>query len=123
LTGDLGVLDESGALRITGRVKTLIEVGGMKVNPLEVEHTLNRHPGVAECVVVASLVSQTLSRMTVYFVPADASDPPSAAELRRFAKESLAPYKVPRVFKAIDQLPRSSLGKVQRASLAGAGHG
>jgi len=123
LTGDLGVLDESGALRITGRVKTLIEVGGMKVNPLEVEHTLNRHPGVAECVVVASLVSQTLSRMTVYFVPADASDPPSAAELRRFAKESLAPYKVPRVFKAIDQLPRSSLGKVRRASLAGAGHG
>ena len=121
LTGDLGTLDENGALTITGRVKTLIEIGGMKVNPMEVEAVLTQHPGVAECVVLANFVSQTLSRMTAYFVPANAAEPPSAAELRAFAKDRLAPYKVPRVFKPIEAMPRSSLGKVQRAVLAEAG--
>lgn len=121
LTGDLGVIDSSGSLNITGRVKTLIEVGGMKVNPIEVEGVLVQHPGVNECVVVSNLVSKTVSRITAYFVPTDPASPPTAAELRSYAKERLAPYKVPRVFKPIDQLPRTSLGKVQRAALTEAG--
>lgn len=121
ITGDLGMLDEAGALTITGRVKTLIEVGGMKVNPMEIEAVLAQHPGVHECAVVPTAVSSTLARVTAYFVPANTDAPPSAAELRRYAKDRLAPYKVPRLFKPIAQLPRSSLGKVQRAALAEAG--
>lgn len=117
LTGDLGLVDDTGALRITGRVKTLIEVGGIKVNPVEVEGVLVQHPGIAECVVVSSLVTQTISRITAYFVPTDLNSPPTTTELRNFMKDVLAPYKVPRVFKPIDRLPRSSLGKVQRAAL------
>ena len=90
----------------------------MKVNPMEVERVLAQHPGVAECAVVPVAVSQTLSRVTAYYVPADQQNPPSASELRKHARQRLAGYKVPRVFRSIDQLPRSSLGKVLRARLA-----
>ena len=113
LTGDLGRLDAHGALTITGRLKLLIDVGGMKVNPLEVESVLMEHPCVGECAVVPTPISQTLVRLKAYVVPraADAIDP---QELRRFARQHLAQYKVPRTFEICSQLPRSPLGKLQR---------
>lgn len=118
LSGDLGQLDEDGALTITGRVKTLIEVGGMKVNPLEIEAALTSHPAVAQCAVVPVRVTQTLSRVTAFYVPQDPQNPPDSAQLRRYLKDRLAPYKLPRTYKPIDELPRTSLGKVKRALLA-----
>ena len=121
LTGDLGRLDVNGALTITGRVKTLIEVGGMKVNPMQVEAALCGHPAVSQCAVVPVQVTQTLSRVTAFYVPEDPHNPPGATELRQFLKDRLAPYKLPRTYKPIDELPRTSLGKVKRAVLSEAG--
>lgn len=117
LTGDLGTLSDAGELTITGRLKTLIEVGGMKVNAMEVEQVIAEHPAVAECVVVPVQITETLSRLTAFVLPADAAAPPSAAELREHARARLAGYKVPRAFEFVTELPRSSLGKVQRRVL------
>ena len=121
LTGDLGSIDRAGALTITGRVKTLIEVGGMKVNPMEVERALGDHPGVAECAVVPVLVTQTLSRVTAFIVPTNPHQPPSASVLRGFVKPQLATYKVPRAFNIVEALPKTSLGKVKRRQLMESG--
>jgi acyl-coenzyme A synthetase/AMP-(fatty) acid ligase len=117
LTGDLGLLDEYGGLTLTGRLKALIDIGGMKVNAMEVERVLAEHASVAECVVVPARITDTLSRLTAFVIPADPANPPTANALRAHAKARLAAYKVPRAFTFVDSLPRTSLGKVQRRKL------
>ena len=114
LTGDLGRLDTSGALTLTGRIKLLVDIAGRKVNPLEVEEVLCSHPGVAECVVVPLRISDTLCRLRAVIVPAQPSEPLNLRELRQFARERLSGYKVPRVFEVRETLPRSAAGKVLR---------
>ncbi len=115
LTGDLGRIDGAGRLFITGRLKLLVDVGGLKVNPLEVEAVLREHPAVDDCVVVPIVVSETITRLrAVYTSRGGVSDD----DLRRFLKERLAPHKVPRVFEPVDALPRSPSGKVLRQPVA-----
>ncbi len=121
LTGDLGRLDEAGRLYLTGRLKHVIDVGGLKVNPQEVEGVLAAHPGVAECVVVATEASDTVTRLRAVFVARDPARTPTDADLRAFLKERLSGHKVPRVFEAAPSLPRSPTGKVLRAHVAGPG--
>lgn len=117
LTGDLGRLDAAGALAITGRLKLLIDVGGFKVNPFEVEAAIAGHPAVRECVVVPMPVSPTLMRLKAFVTLAPGRDGIGAGELRRFARARLAAYKVPRVFEVRERLPKSPTGKVQRQQL------
>lgn len=116
-TGDLGRLDEHGNLTITGRVRLLIDTGGMKVNPIEVESVLAAHPDVLECVVVPVQQSQTVQRLCALIVPRDQASLPSSDSIRRFAKEKLAAYKVPRMIEIRASLPRTSTGKVIRRLL------
>ena len=117
LTGDLGRLDPLGTLTITGRTKLLIDVGGRKVNPLEVEAVLAQHPMVERCVVVPVPVSDTVCRTKAIVVPrAGATLAPDA--LRHFARDRLAAYKVPRVFEIRPTLPLSPTGKVLRHLVA-----
>jgi len=113
LTGDLGRLDRSGALTLTGRIKLLIDIGGRKVNPLEIEQVMQSHPDVSACVVVPMRASQTLFRLRAIVTPA-AGRVPDVRELRAWAKERLSGYKVPRVFEVRESLPRSVTGKVLR---------
>ena len=116
LTGDLGRLDADGNLTVTGRLKLLIDVGGLKVNPVEVEEVMAQHPGVASCVVVPVRVSETVSRLKAIVTPRpdSAAAPPAAESLRRFARSRLTGYKVPRVFEIRDSLPKSPTGKILR---------
>jgi len=113
-TGDLGTLDRDGRLTITGRLKLMIDVGGVKVNPLEVERTLCEHPAVAECVVVALPITAAVSRLRAVIVPRRGHAAPDAGDLRAFARDRLATYKVPRVFEFRPSLPKSPTGKVLR---------
>jgi len=113
-TGDLGTLDPRGNLRLTGRLKLMIDIGGAKVNPLEVERVLCAFPGIAECVVVPAAVTATVSRLRAVMVPHQGSTPPSGADLRAFARDRLATHKVPRLYEFRDRLPRSPTGKVLR---------
>ncbi len=114
LTGDLGKLDEHGALTITGRIRLLIDVGGRKVNPLEVEQVIREHPGVAECVVVPVKVSHTVSRIKAVVIPRESGSAELAEQIRDFARQRLSAYKVPRMVEFRDTLPRTPLGKVLR---------
>lgn len=113
-TGDLGHVDAAGNLVLTGRATLLVDVGGRKVNPLEVEAVLAEHPQVAEVVVVPVPQTQTAFRLAAVVVPRDASTPPDPAHVRRFARQRLAAYKVPRQVVVRPSLPRSPAGKVLR---------
>ena len=114
LTGDLGILSASGTLTITGRLKLLIDIGGRKVNPLEVESVLLRHPDVGACVVVPMKLSDTVQRLKAILTPASPDLEVSIRSVRSFAREHLSPYKVPRVFEIRASLPTSPAGKVLR---------
>ncbi len=117
LTGDLARIDRSGRATITGRLKLMIDAGGYKVNPLEVEATLLTHPAVAECAVVPLALSATIQRLLALVVAKDPQRPPTNAELRGFLRERLSPTKVPRQFRMVASLPRSPQGKLQRHRL------
>ena len=114
LTGDIGKLDSRGALTITGRLKLLIDVGGRKVNPAEVEAVIASHPDVGACVVVPIVADQHISRVKAIVTPARPNIEISVQDLRRFARERLSAYKVPRVFEVRPSLPISPAGKVIR---------
>ncbi len=116
-TGDLGRMDASGRLFVTGRIKLLIDVGGFKVNPLEVESVLMRHPDVREAVVVPLPYSDTVSRLKAVILPLPGRTP-TRRELLAFARRHLIPYQVPRVFEVRSEVPRSPTGKILRAELA-----
>jgi long-chain acyl-CoA synthetase len=116
LTGDLGRLDASGRLTLTGRLKLLIDVGGLKVNPLEVEAVLMRHPAVREAVALELPYTETASRVKAIIIPEDDQEV-DVEELQRFAREQLIHYKVPRVFEICRTVPRSPTGKILRQEL------
>jgi acyl-CoA synthetase (AMP-forming)/AMP-acid ligase II len=119
LTGDLGSLDEHGNLVLAGRIKLMIEVGGRKVNPLEVESVLCDHPMVGQCVVVPMALSETVTRLKAIVTPRNTETPIVPEELRRFAKQRLSSYKVPRAFEVRDRLPQTPTGKILRRLLQG----
>lgn len=113
-TGDIGEIDPAGNLCITGRINLLLEIGGKKVNPLEVEEVLRQHPAVADCVVAPVRQSETILRLKAIVTPRDPSAPPQIIDLRKFARQRLASYKVPRLYEVRDSLPRTAAGKIQR---------
>jgi long-chain acyl-CoA synthetase len=115
LSGDLGKLDEDGRLTITGRKKLLIEVGGYKVDPIEVEDVVVAHPKVAEAVVVGvetKVQGEELVKAVV--VPSDELDD---RELIGFCQQRLANFKVPQVVEFREEIPKSPLGKILRKYL------
>jgi malonyl-CoA/methylmalonyl-CoA synthetase len=118
-TGDLGELDGTGYLVITGRAKELIISGGYNVYPREVEDAVRAHPAIADVAVVGTPSSEWGELVTAYVETKGSETPPEVAELRRFLADRLAPYKQPRLLHAVDALPRNALGKVQKHRLRG----
>jgi long-chain acyl-CoA synthetase len=115
-TGDLGRLDEDGFLWIEGRLSDMINRGGLKVVPQEVEEVLRRHPGVADAC-VAGVPDARLGEVPVAWIRPAAGAAPAQAELQEFARRSLAGYKVPVAVRLIQELPRNEIGKVLRREL------
>jgi acyl-CoA synthetase (AMP-forming)/AMP-acid ligase II len=116
-TGDLGWLDEEGYLCLVGRKGEMIIRGGENVYPLEVEHVLAEHPAVADAAVVGVADQRLGETVKAYIVPAAASAPPDLGELRSFARERLAGFKVPALWEFTDALPVNASGKLMRATL------
>lgn len=116
LMGDLGRIESDGALTITGRLKLLIDVGGFKVNPLEVEQTMAQHPSIGEVVVVPVPISETVSRLRAVVTSSGRGDVP-IEEVRAFVRARLAPHKVPRIIDVVRTLPKSPTGKILRRQL------
>jgi long-chain acyl-CoA synthetase len=115
-SGDLGRLDAAGNVRLTGRLNLLIDVRGMKVNPLEVEAVLRDHPAVDQAVVVPLPVTAAAGRLKAIVTarPGEAID---EADLLAFARRRLSGHKVPRHVEVRPSLPRSPTGKVLRREL------
>lgn len=114
-TGDQGKLDEDGYLHLTGRIKELINRGGEKISPLEVDNILLRHPAVAEALAFAVAHKSLGEDIHAAVVLKDAA---TETELKAYCAEVLADFKVPKQIHILDQLPRGATGKLQRLSMA-----
>ena len=112
-TGDVVTVDADGFTTIVDRVKELIITGGFNVSPSEVELVLRAHPAVKDAAVVG-LPAETGGERVVAAIMLQEGESADATELRAFARDRLAGYKVPRAFYVLDDLPRSMLGKVLR---------
>jgi acyl-CoA synthetase (AMP-forming)/AMP-acid ligase II len=115
-TGDRGVLDGDGYVSLIGRIKELINRGGEKISPLEVDAALLAHPAVAEAASFGAPDAKYGEEVhAVVVLRADAT----AEQLRAFCAERLAEFKVPKVFHMVAEVPKGPTGKVQRRNLAG----
>lgn len=115
-TGDIGMLDADGFLYITGRKKDIIIVGGENVFPGEIEEVLMKHPQVTEAAVIG-VPDTSRGETTLAFVMLKDAQSATELELRSFAREQLAGYKVPRRIRIVDDMPRGPTGKVQKRKL------
>lgn len=118
--GDLGWLDEDGYLYVADRRVDLIISGGANVFPAEVEAALADHPAIADVVVVGLIDEEWGRRVHAIVEPADPAAPPSADEVIAYARQRLAPYKVPKTVEVVDAVPRSEATKVSRSALVAA---
>jgi acyl-CoA synthetase (AMP-forming)/AMP-acid ligase II len=115
-TGDLGRVDADGFLWVEGRVSDMINRGGLKIVPHEVEEVLRLHPQVADAC-VAGVPDERLGEVPVAWVRAVAGTQPDPEALRGFARLRLAGYKVPVAVRFVDDFPRTEIGKVLRREL------
>lgn len=116
-TGDLGRIHPNGYLQPTGRLKEMLKVGGSNVSPTEVEAVLAEHPAVRNAVVVG-VPDRRLAEVAHAIVELRADARVSADDLIGFCKARIADYKVPRSIDIVEDLPRLSTGKIDRAALA-----
>lgn len=116
-TGDQGQFDDEGYLSLTGRLKEIINRGGEKVSPLEVDGVLSAHPAVAQVVTFAvphAKLGEEVAAAVVLKEGAEATE----AQIREFAAERLAGFKVPRKVVILTEIPKGATGKLQRIGLA-----
>jgi acyl-CoA synthetase len=117
-TGDLGYVTAEGVLSMTGRVKEIINRGGEKFSVREIEDALVRYPDVVEAAVVPAPHPRLGEQPAAYVLTRPGSSP-SPEDLQAFLKSSgLAPQKIPRVWRYVDDLPRTASGKVKKFVLA-----
>ncbi|MGI9389693.1 MAG: acyl--CoA ligase [Boseongicola sp.] len=116
-TGDQGALDDEGYLRLTGRLKEIINRGGEKISPLEVDELLMDHPAVQQCVAFAC-PHQKLGEEVAAAIVLREGMSASETEIREFASERAADFKVPRKIVILEEIPKGATGKMQRIGMA-----
>ncbi len=117
-TGDIGVMDDAGNLRITDRLKDMIIRGGENVYPAEVEGALLAHPGISQVAVVGVPDDRMGEVGCAYVVPRPGVDPAGLlAELPGWARTRMANFKVPATFEVLEALPLNASGKVLKTEL------
>jgi len=116
-TGDMGRFDDKGYLSITGRLKEMYKNGGSNVYPAEVEQRLIQHPAVAFVAVIGVPDERMGEVGFAFFEKRDGLDVDTSI-LRAYCKETLAAYKIPRYFEQVETMPRTTTGKIQKATLA-----
>jgi len=116
-TGDRGYLDEDGYLFLTGRLKELINRGGEKISPVEIDQALLVHPAVQQAVTFA-MPHPTLGEEVAAAIVSHEKATVTEQELRQWLSSQLAQYKVPRKILFLDDIPKGPTGKIQRRLLA-----
>ena len=114
-TGDLGRMDVEGFIFIEDRKKDVIVVSGFKVYPNEIEDVMTGHPGILEAAVIGVPDEQSGETVKLFVVRKDPNL--TEADVRRYARERLTGYKIPRVIEFLDELPKTNVGKVLRRAL------
>jgi fatty-acyl-CoA synthase len=115
-TGDLGSLDEYGYCRVQGRARDMLIRGGENIYPREIEDVLYTHPAILGASVVG-VPDPEWGEIPVGFVLARVEGRPTAQELEVFCRERLASYKVPRIWRFVEQFPQTASGKIQKFAL------
>lgn len=112
-TGDVGIMEEDGFLRLVARIKEVIITGGFNVYPAEVEEALHSHPDIVDCAVVGIPRADGSESVVAAITMSEgaALDPEG---LKNFCRERLTRYKVPRTFYHFEELPRDQMGKIRR---------
>ena len=116
-TGDQGRFDEDGYLFLTGRLKEIINRGGEKIAPREVDEVLSQHPAIAQAITFA-VPHPTLGEDVAAAVVLKEHARTTASELREFAAARLSDHKVPKQVLIVDEIPKGPTGKLQRIGLA-----
>jgi acyl-CoA synthetase (AMP-forming)/AMP-acid ligase II len=116
-TGDQGAMDEDGYFRITGRLKEIINRGGEKISPREIDEVLMDHPAVAQAVAFA-IPHEKLGEDVAAAVVLKEGEQASDRDIRNFASTRLADFKVPRTLLILEEIPKGPTGKLQRIGLA-----
>jgi long-chain acyl-CoA synthetase len=124
-TGDVGYMDEDGYIWVVDRLKDMVVVGGYKVFSTEVEGKLYEHPAIMFCAIVGvpnpKRPGSEFVKLVVQKSEAcmDRSDEEVKEEITAFAREKLAPYKVPKIIEIVDAMPLTTVGKVNKKALRG----
>ncbi len=116
-TGDQGLFDGDGYLRITGRLKEIINRGGEKISPREIDEVLLAHPDVAQAVAFA-VPHDALGEEVAAAVVLRPGATATPRDIRAHAAARVAPFKVPRTVLIVDEIPKGPTGKLQRIGLA-----
>jgi len=116
-TDDVGALDDSGALRVLGRIDDAISTGGLTVLPQLVEAVLVTHPAIADCAVFGVPDERLGQRVSAAIVLTGQFVPPTVAELRAHVATTLDATAAPREIHVVDELPRRGIGKLDRREL------
>ncbi|KAL2527303.1 Oxalate--CoA ligase [Abeliophyllum distichum] len=116
-TGDLGFFDSDGYLHLVGRIKELINRGGEKISPIEVDAVLLSHPDIAQAVAFGVPDDKYGEEINCAVIPREGSNL-DEAEVSRFCKKNLAAFKVPKKVFITDSLPKTASGKIQRRIVA-----
>jgi len=115
-TGDLGLIDDRGRLRITDRKKDMYIVGGLNAYPAEIENAMARHPDIAQ-VAVIGVPDERLGEVGMAFVVARPDRVPDPDEIIAWCRAQISNYKVPRFVEVVDALPLTATGKAQKPQL------
>lgn len=116
-SGDIGLFDEDGYLYIIDRIKDMIITGGENVYPREIEELLYKRPEIGECSVIGLPDKEYGEKVTACIVLKQKDTKIDQAELKAFLKSQLAPFKVPKDFIVLDELPKGSTGKILKREL------
>ncbi|MGB8869090.1 MAG: AMP-dependent synthetase, partial [Rhodomicrobium sp.] len=115
--GDAGLADTDGYIAHLGRHNDLMNAGGFRVSPAEVEQELARHPAVAEAAVAEVPVRDGVSIVAAFIVPLEGAQAGLAESLSAFASGVLAAYKCPKDYVFVQSLPKTPNGKIKRSDL------
>jgi long-chain acyl-CoA synthetase len=114
-SGDVGVMDERGQVRIVDRKKDMILTSGFNVYPNEIEQVVSLHPGVLECAAIGVPDERSGEAVKLFVVKSDPTL--SEDDITRFCRENFTAYKRPRYIEFRDELPKSNVGKILRREL------
>ncbi|MGD6980225.1 MULTISPECIES: AMP-binding protein [Citricoccus] len=116
-TGDLGVMDEEGYVRITGRIKDMVIRGGENIYPREIEEFLYTHPDIIDAQVVGVPDEKYGEELIAWIRIREGADAPTAESLREYCSGRIAHYKIPRYVRVIEEFPMTVTGKVRKVDL------